>query len=59
MPDAALMNFYNKKTRKAIGFMVSATNCLNITQVIKKCEMSTTVSKILKSYLIQSYLLRR
>ena len=59
IPDAALINFYNKKTRKATGVMVSATNCLDITQVIKKREMSTTVSKILKSYLIQSYLLRR
>ena len=46
------------KTRKLIGFKSLRLNCSDITQVnIKKWEMLTTVSKILKYYLIQSYLI--
>ena len=37
----------NKTTRKAIGFKSLRLNCSDVTQVIQKCEMSTTFSKIL------------
>ena len=42
-------NLYFKKfkqlTRKAIGFKSLRLNCLDISQVIQKCKMLTTVSK--------------
>ena len=38
-------------TTKAIRFMSLRLYHWDITQVIQKCEMSTTVSKILASYL--------
>ena len=50
---------YYFKTRKAIGFKSLRLNCSDITQVNIKMEMSTTVSKILTYYPIQSYLIKR
>ena len=47
-------------TRKLIGFKHLRLNCSHISQVIQKCEISSTeskVSKMLKYFLIQSYLL--
>ena len=45
-------------TRKAIGFKSLWLKCWDITHVIQKGELSTNVSKILRYYLIQSYLLK-
>ena len=46
------------KTRKAIDLKSLGLNCTDITQSNIKCNMSSTVSKVLTYYLIQSYLLK-
>ena len=54
-----LFDGFLNTTKKAIGFKSLRLTCLDITQVIEKCEISTNVSKTSTCYLIQSYLLIR
>ena len=47
------------ETKKSIGFKSLHPNCLDVSHVIWKYQMSTNVSKILTYYLIQSYLSKK
>ena len=52
-------DLYEEILRKAIGFKSLRVNCSDVTQVISKMQMSTTVSQTLTYYLIQSNLFKR
>ena len=47
------------KQGKPLALSLCELNCSDIAHVMKKCQMSTTVSSILIYYLIQSYLWKR
>ena len=46
------------KTRKAADFRSLSLSCKEVAQVILKCQMSVSLSKISTCYLIQLYSLR-